>query len=271
MAEPKPRNRNPLVVVVPCRDEEAGIEPLVAALVVWSRAESALRPLDLVFVDDGSTDRTGERLAAAVAAAGPGDPVLSRARIVRHDAPRGLTAALWTGLASAPDVDDPKVESLVAWLDADLTYPPDLLGRLAACCDDGADVALASPYHPAGGVEGVPAWRLALSRAASLLWRLAVRATPRASSSRVHTFTSMVRVWRRPWLERCRPVRGGFLGVTESLVRALKAGARVAEVPAVLRRRRTGQSKMRIARVALGQLGLVASACCGGLRERRSA
>ena len=64
-------------------------------------------------------------------------------------------------------------------------------------------------------------------------------------------------MYRRAVLDACPPSEPGFLGVTEVLLCALRRGYRVAEVPATLRRRRLGQSKMRVLRVGLGHLGLM--------------
>jgi dolichol-phosphate mannosyltransferase len=246
--------RAPLVVVTPCRDEQDGVEELVTSLDRWAQSEQATRRVRAVFVDDGSVDATADRLHRFCAEAD--SHCLQQAARLSQSPAGGLTAALALGVAATTEDD-----ALIGFLDADCTYPPEILSRLAARVDAGADVALASPYHPDGGVEGVPGWRLGLSRGASSLWRWA------SGAPEIHTFTSMVRVWRRSVLLRCMPERGGFLGVTESLVRAARSGARIDEEPAVLRRRRTGQSKMRIARVAFGHLGMAAACLRGRLDE----
>ncbi len=240
--------RAALTVVVPLFEEAANVPALCAALRAFSSAERAVRPVEIVLVDDGSRDAT----AALLAEHAPGVP----ARVLTHAANLGLTAALRTGSRAA-------TTDLVGWLDADLTYPPEVLAELAKACDAGADLATASCYHPAGAVQDVPRWRLWLSQGASRLHRL-------SSGSRLHTFTCMVRVQRRAILLATEPTRGGFVGVTEWLLRALRAGARVVEVAAVLRLRQGGQSKMRVLRVALRHLGLVAANLTGQLRPPRS-
>jgi len=240
-------SRAALTVVVPLYDEAANVDELGRALTQFLSDEGAARMVDFVLVDDGSRDDTNVRLQ-----------VLARrlpARLLTHPENRGLTSALASGSAAASG-------DLVGWLDSDLTYPPALLGELARACDAGADVALASCYHPLGGVAGVPPWRLLCSRGASSLHRL-------TSGARLHTFTSMVRVYRRDLLARCRPRRGGFVGVTETLLRALRQGARVVEVPAVLQRRRAGVSKMRVARVAVAHLELMLANVLGRLGPPR--
>lgn len=236
--------RASLSVVLPMFNEAANVVALVRALAGWLSEEGARRRVDFVFVDDGSTDATRAELDRHL-----GD---LPAQVVAHAKNQGLTAALRTGSEAAPG-------QLIGWLDSDLTYAPALLSALAQACDDGADVAASSCYHPQGGVDGVAGWRLLVSKSASLAHRL-------ASGARLHTFTSMVRVYRREVLMACWPQRGGFVGVTEVLLRALTRGARVVEVPAVLRRRRAGTSKMRLLRVTRGHLGLLAANALGRLR-----
>lgn len=226
-----------LSVVVPLYREAAGITSLAAGLRAFARAEGTRRTLEFVLVDDGSDDATWDSLQAAF----PVDD--GPWRTLRHAINRGLTAALRTGSESAS-------QPLVGWLDADLTYDPAVLSTLAADCDAGADLAVASCHHPDGDLEGVTAFRRWLSRRASAMHRLTCR------DAKLHTFTCMVRVQRRALLHDTWPERGGFVGVTEQLLRAIRRGARVAERPAVLRVRRHGASKMQFLRTALRHLEL---------------
>jgi dolichol-phosphate mannosyltransferase len=198
--------------------------------------------VEITLIDDGSTDATATALEAWTDA---------RVRCIRHPNNRGLTAALATGL-------DHSRGAIVCWLDADLSYDAALLPRLVAMVRAGADLALVSPYHPDGRVEGISAGRLLLSKGVSWLYRWFVHAD-------LHTFSSMVRAWRRELLEECRPRRGGYLGVTETLLLALARGASVAELPAVLRARQRGTSKLRVLPVLLGHIGLLRDASLGTL------
>lgn len=228
-------------------DEEAGVDALVGALAALVERERPHRAVEVVLVDDGSRDRTWERVGARLS----DDPTWRR---LRHDRNRGLTHALRTGTEAAR-------HELVAWLDADLTYDTAVLSALMAAVDAGADVGVASCHHPGGRIEGVSAFRCWLSRTASRLYRIATRRP-------VHTFTCMVRVQPRELALATWPERAGFLGVTEQLLRALEAGARVVEVPAVLRARRVGRSKMRVLRAARAHLGLIAAARAGRIGTR---
>lgn len=229
-----------LSIVVPMYDEAEGVAALVARLREFVATESARRPVELILVDDGSRDGTWDALLAAIPA---GD---ARWHCLRHAANQGLTAALRTG-------SDAATMPLVAWLDADLSYEVATLGRLAEALDGGAAFATASCHARGGRIDGVSWFRAWLSRQASRLYRI-------ATGHRVATFTCMVRAQEREVLLTTWPERTGFLGVTEQMLRVLERGARVAEVPATLRARRTGRSKLRVLRAIRAHLGLVAAA-----------
>lgn len=225
-----------LSIVIPLYQEASGVRALAAALAELEKNAAKIRRLELILVDDGSTDGTGALLRENFANC-------KAVILLHHDHNRGLCEALLTGsdAASSP---------YLAWLDSDLSYDPQICLQLAVELDRGADLAVASCYHPQGLVEGVPGWRLFLSALASRLYR-------RLCGRSLHTYTCMVRVFRRDLLLTCRPRRGGFIGVTEMLLRCLRQGARCVEIPATLRRRHLGQSKMRVLGVGFGHLGLM--------------
>lgn len=231
-------------VVVPLYRERASLPALVAAL---GRVADRLPGARVLLVDDGSADGTAEQAVAVLRQ----NPLPCPARVLRHRRNLGLAAALRTGFAAGrADVQ--------CWFDADLSYDAGILPRLVQEIAQGADLALASPYHPRGTTESVPPVRLLLSRGLSRACRLLLQPKP-------YTWSSMVRAWRRDLLARCLPSREGHLGVTESLMRAQAKGARVREVPATLRGRAAGKSGMRVAASFLGQLGLLQDALLGRL------
>ncbi|MHC5063267.1 MAG: glycosyltransferase family 2 protein [Planctomycetota bacterium] len=231
-ANPRPA----LSIVIPLFQEASGVPALAEALFALKKIAHGQRELHFVLVDDGSDDGTGPLLKEHCAE-------IPDTRILSHAQNRGLCEALFTGSEAA-------TTPYIAWLDSDLSYEPGLCLQLADELDRGADLALASCYHPQGEVEGVSGFRLALSAIASRLYRA-------LCGGGLHTYTCMLRAYRRELLSACKPQRGGFLGVTEVLLRALRAKKRCVEIPAVLRRRRQGQSKMRIFAVGLGHLGLM--------------
>ena len=237
--QPNVRKSPRLTVVIPLFNEAESIERLMGGLDGLKRALADKYVVELLFVDDGSRDATCDLLARAIA----GD---ERARLVRHTVNQGIAAAIATGIGEAKS-------EIVASIDADCTYEPVQLLGLLSCFRDGVDLVVASPYHPHGHVEGVPAWRLAISRRASRLYGMVLR-------NQLHTYTSCFRVYRRSAVVGLPVRRGGFVGVVELLWQVDRQGGTVVECPAVLSVRTTGQSKMRVARTAFLHLGLLAEA-----------
>jgi glycosyltransferase involved in cell wall biosynthesis len=110
-------------VVIPAFNEEQNIAPIYLAI------RSALREpetVEIIFVDDGSTDATAQcvrRLRAQD----------SRVRLIRFGRNFGHQAALAAGLEAAGG-------DAVITLDCDLQHPPELLPRLVEAWRGGAKV-----------------------------------------------------------------------------------------------------------------------------------
>lgn len=104
---------NPVSIVIPAYNEESGISSVIGELHRVLGDYPA--QIEIIVVDDGSTDAT----ARAAALAG--------ARVMRHRSNRGYGAALKTGIAAA-------THEQVIIIDADGTYPasyiPELLEKL---------------------------------------------------------------------------------------------------------------------------------------------
>jgi len=225
-----------LSVVVPCYQEIDAIPPLLDALTAWRAGRG---DVEILFVDDGSTDGTGEALRGAGAR-------LRGARVLRHATNRGVGAAMRTGFEAARG-------RVVVCYDADRTYPLADVDRLVATLDEGFDVASASPFLAGAGLDGVPLWRRLLTRGAALAYRIALR-----RPTEVRTFSCAFRAYRGEVARRVRFRSDGFPAAAEILGGLIRDGARVKEVPSVLSERREGRSKMRVLRAALGHLGVLA-------------
>jgi len=219
--------------VIPCFEEAEALDAGLPSLL-------ALPADEFVFVDDGSTDGTAERLAAAAGR----DP---RVRVATHERNQGVGAAMRTGFRAASG-------DVVVSYDADRTYPAADAARLVEAVAAGAGAATASPFVPGGRVEDVGPFRRLLSRAASGCYRLVLGR--RAAGTR--TFTCGFRAYRAA-LVRDLPFRSrGFPATAELLGLLLLSGVAVAEVPSALSTRREGRSKMRTLRAALGHLAVLA-------------
>jgi glycosyltransferase involved in cell wall biosynthesis len=116
-----------LSVVIPCYNERATLERVVDAV----RA-SPVSGVEIVLVDDGSTDGTRELIRDKLA------PRVDQ--VVLHDVNRGKGAALRSGFGAATG-------DLVVVQDADLEYDPQEYPRLIAPILDGrADVVFGSRF-----------------------------------------------------------------------------------------------------------------------------
>jgi len=235
-----------LSVIVPCYNEvdnvsklHAELLPVVRKLLVKDRANYSepFESAEMLFVDDGSHDGTSDRLKECFS--GETSSRLSF-QFLKHETNAGLGAAIRTGFAHASG-------DILLTVDSDGTYKfsgiPALLNRLTP----NVDIVTASPYHPQGGIVGVPGYRLFFSQGSSLLYRLLV-------DRNVHTYTCLFRAYRSSVVRQVSFVSNDFLGGTELLVKAMLAGFRTAEFPDVLHKRMYGVSKARIARTVRSHL-----------------
>lgn len=223
-----------LSIVIPAYNEAEGVDTTAAKL---NKLLARLRKqyeVDVIFVNDGSQDDTAVLLEAAFA---DDDGV----QVVSHERNRGLGVALRTGFAHATG-------DIVITTDFDGTYHFNTVMQLLAhILVYDVDIVTASPYHPRGGVEGVPKYRLLFSYTASILYRVLV-------SWKVHTWTSLFRAYKHDVIENVTFENEDFLSLTEFLINAIKAGYKVSEYPTTLHVRTFGQSSIKIYRVTKAHL-----------------
>jgi len=106
--------RKPAIsLVIPMFNEEANIDHAVEYAVQALDEHAA--EYEIIIIDDASTDESPEMVRRAVA----GNP---RVRLISHDFNQKLGASLRTGFAAAQ-------YELVLYMDADLPFDPDVLGR----------------------------------------------------------------------------------------------------------------------------------------------
>jgi glycosyltransferase involved in cell wall biosynthesis len=234
-----------VTVVVPCCNEEDSLPLAERAL---HRLANPRWDFRYIFVDDGSTDGTWSTLQRLFGHR-------SDCRLLRHPENRGVTAACMTGLRAADT-------ELVAVIDCDCSYDPVQLFPMLEKMRPDAACVTASPYHPEGRVEGAVWWRIALSRLASRIYRLVL-------GRRLWTYTSCFRVYRRSEVLDLPLVNAGFLGIAEVIAHLLARDRIVLEVPAVLRSRVAGKSKLRVLKTAIGHLRLIASIALHSLHMSR--
>jgi polysaccharide deacetylase family protein (PEP-CTERM system associated) len=234
---PAARTRTPVSVVIPCYNEEETLPYLSNTLrSVEKKLSDSGYKADFIFVDDCSKDATHEKLTQLFGGQ-------KNVKILRHETNKGVAAGIMTGLNYASS-------EIVCSMDCDCTYDPHELANMLFLMTGNVDMVTASPYHKDGGVRNVPEWRLFLSKGASFLYRRALR-------SKLDTYTSCFRVYRRSSVVDLKLDETGFLGVAELLGRLDLTGGKIIEYPAVLEVRLFGISKMKTARTIFGHLKLL--------------
>jgi len=222
-----------LSIVVPCFNEADNVGLLAKELLPVVEGLRRERTTELILVDDGSTDGTGDLLESELGR-------YPHVRVVRHERNRGLGAAIRTGFAHA-------VGDVVITAESDATAPFHLIRRLLEMLEPGVDMVIASYHHPEGGSENVPRYRIVLSKGASFMYRVLL-------DWRIYTYTCLFRAYRRRVVATVPFESDGFLSQAELVANALLGGFVVRELPFTLRVRRNGTSKARIARIVASHL-----------------
>jgi dolichol-phosphate mannosyltransferase len=232
-----------VVMVVPTYNEAANL--------VWivGRVRKSLPDADVLVVDDGSPDGTGE-IADELAEAD------SHVSVVHRTAKEGLGAAYLHGfrIALARGYD------VIGEMDADGSHQPEQLHRLLEALE-GADLVLGSRWVPGGSVVNWPWTRVALSRGGNLYTRMLLGIPVRDA-------TGGFRLFRRTTLEKIDldSVQSvGYCFQADLAWRTVEAGLRVREVPIDFVERVRGESKMS-SDVAVESLRRITT---WGLRERQ--
>jgi dolichol-phosphate mannosyltransferase len=212
-----------VLVIVPTYNERDNLPEIIKAV------HRELPEADLLVVDDGSPDGTGQ-IADAIAARDPQVSVLHR------QGKLGLGTAYIAGFKHALA----RNYEFIFEMDCDFSHDPRYLPVLLQEARAGADVVLGSRYVDGGGTVNWGPLRKLISRGGSLYARAILGVG-------VHDLTGGFKCFRRKVLETL-DLDGvsaqGYGFQIEMTYRAVKHGFRVVEVPIVFVDRRVGQSKM---------------------------
>ena len=209
------------IVFIPAWNEEAALPAVLSEL------HSGLPDVDVLVVDDGSTDGT-----AAVAAE-------HGAQVLSFGTNRGLRAGIAAGYAFAHEHE----YAFAGRVDADGQHPVDELARLLAIVREGeADVAVGSRFVSG---EGYAPYRYEPSpsrRFGTAVLRRGMRAALGKPFQDATSGLYAVNARAMPIL--AEPYESGAPEV-ESLLRLHEAGLVVVEVPVDMRERASGESKLQ--------------------------
>jgi len=222
MSTPDQPSLGRVVMVVPTFNEADNLAWIVG------RLRAAHPDVHVLVVDDNSPDGTG-KIAEELAAS---DDHVS----VAHRAEKGgLGAAYKHGFRIALD----EGFDVIGEMDADGSHQPEQLHLLLDALRD-ADLVIGSRWVPGGSVVNWPFRRELLSRGGNLYVRLLLGVAVRDA-------TAGYRLFRRATLEAIdlESVEStGYVFQTDMVVRCLRSGMRVREVPIEFVERVRGDSKM---------------------------
>jgi dolichol-phosphate mannosyltransferase len=213
----------PLVILPTYNEAENIVE-------VLERIALALPQGEVLVVDDGSPDGTGD-LAEAWGAEHGG-----HVAVLRRGAKAGLGSAYRAGFAyGLARGYDALIE-----MDSDLQHDPAALPSLVNAVESGADLAIGSRYVPGGHIPDWPRHREWLSRGgnryAAAVLRLQVRDA-----------TAGFRCYAAPMLSRIPldlVIADGYGFQIEMAYNIARRGGRIVEVPITFSDRERGTSKM---------------------------
>ena len=214
-----------LSVVIPAHDEEACIETTVEELA--RELSGAGIPHEILVVDDHSTDRTRERLAALAAR-------LPALRVLENQSPPGFGFAVRSGLEAAGG-------DAVAIAMADASdRPADLVRFVRTLEESGADCVFGTRWSRESRVVDYPLPKRLVNRLVNQGIRLLF-------GLRYNDLTNAFKLYRRHVIEGLLPLLSHHFNLTVELpLKAIVRGYRYAVVPNDWIGRRGGQSKLRL-------------------------
>ena len=218
-----------VTLVVPAYNEERGIAGVVERLAGLDLGV----PMELLIVNDGSTDATRELLHEL-------EERYECLRVIDHPINRGYGAALKTGFAAA-------AHDVVVITDADGTYPEDRIAQLLEHIDAGAEMVVGART---GDDVNVPLIRrpakAALRALASYL-----------AGTKIPDLNSGLRAFRRELVLTYRPILPDGFSFTTTITLASLTNAHHVEYVSIDYAAREGRSKIRPIRDTLGFTALI--------------
>lgn len=209
-----------LSVVIPAYNEEDGIAEIAHRVLAVKPelAKVGVHDLELIVVDDGSSDRTVEITKS-----------IAGVTLIQHEQNKGYGGALKTGFNKARG-------QLIGFLDADGTYPPEYFPQLCVEALNGAELVIGS--RMAGADSQMPLTR----RVGNFFFAnlLSIIGRQRISDS-----ASGMRVFQKEILGRIYPLPDGLNLTPVMSTRAVHERVKMTEIP-IPYSERLGRSKLSV-------------------------
>ena len=146
---------------------------------------------------------------------------IANIRVIHHPVNLNLGHALQTGFRHSKG-------DIIVVLDVDLSYSVEYIEQMAdKLVETFSDIVIASPYMKGGKVTAVPFLRKIMSRWVNRFMRM-------AAQDKYHTFTGMVRAYRRSFIRTLNLKTKDYEINPEIMYKAMILRARIVEIPAHL-------------------------------------
>jgi dolichol-phosphate mannosyltransferase len=210
------------LIILPTYNEAENIERIIPVILAQSPE------LEILVIDDNSTDRTGD-LVEAITRANP------KVRLVRRPCKLGLGTAYVLGFRYALEHS----YDYCFEMDSDFSHPPERIAAMIAALKD-YDLVIGSRYSDGISIVNWPMKRLLLSYFACAYAR-------RVTGCPVRDLTAGFKAYRAEMLRRLdlsvlKEDGYGFQIEIDFLI--WRKGGRIKEIPIVFTERRAGVSKM---------------------------
>lgn len=207
--------QEPMVtILLPAYNEAVIIKDSLSILTNYLRSIEQKYSWEIVIVNDGSKDGTGE-IAEEVSQQN------ANIRVYHNKVNQNLGGALRVGFQLAKG-------KYIIVLDMDLSFGPEHIEKLLEkIIETEAEIVIASPYMKGGKSTRVPFFRLFMSKTLNRLMRF-------TSGINIHSFTGMARAYNREFLNTLNLKTTSYSINPEIIHKARILRARIIEIPAHL-------------------------------------
>lgn len=215
-----------IYILLPAYNEEDALQPLMQK--IDRTMENSGLEYHVIVVNDGSADGT----KAILDELKHSYPL----EVIANKYNRGLGETIRNGMEYIAEVAN--AEDIIVRMDCDDTHDPKYIPEMVREVRNGYEVVIASRYQDGGGQLGLDRYRRAISRIANLLFKMAF------PIKGIKEYTCGFRAYKVSLIQDALEIFGnkfidlkglGFTGTLEKLIKCRMMGAKITEIPFVLR------------------------------------